>query len=87
MTRCLLTLISILTALMLFAPALTAPVGVEGAALPPATSSTPDAPGSLDVHLGDGIFTLRVRTCERCLPALSIEITLPAVRIDLLFPR
>jgi hypothetical protein len=82
MTRRLLTFLSIVTALILLTAALAAPVRVEGAALPPAKAATPDRCGSIDVHLGDGIVRLRVRTCEGCAPVLGLEITLPKVRID-----
>ena len=82
MTPRLLTLLSILTALILFTAALTAPVRVEGAALPPASTSTSGASGSVDVHLGDGIFRLRVRTCEGCAPVLAVEIAIPKVRLS-----
>jgi hypothetical protein len=81
MTRRLLTLLSILTALVLFTAALAAPVSVEGAALPPAHTGAAGAPGSVDLHLGDGVFRVRVRTCEGCAPVLTLEIALPKVRI------
>jgi hypothetical protein len=80
MTRRLLTLLSILTALILFTAALTAPVRVEGAALPARTGG-PQASGSVDLHFGDGIFRLRVRTCQGCAPVLALEIAVPKVRI------
>ncbi len=86
MTRRLLTLLSIVTAFVLLTAAVTAPVSVEGAALPPAQAATPCGSGGVDLHLGDGIFRLRVRTCEGCAPILGLEITLPKVRIDW-FPR
>lgn len=82
MTRRLLTLLSVVTALLLLTAALAAPVSVEGAALPPAQAATPRGSGGVDVHLGDGILRLRVRTCAGCAPILRLEITLPKVRID-----
>jgi hypothetical protein len=80
MTPRLLTLLSILTALILLTAAVTAPVQVEGAALAPARTGTPAA-GGVDVHLGDGIFRVRVRTCQGCAPVLALEIAVPKLRI------
>jgi hypothetical protein len=78
MTPRLVILFSILTALVLLTVALTAPVSVEGAA-PAARPS--GAPGSVGVHLGDGIVRLKVRAGERCGPVLALEIVVPTFRI------
>ena len=82
MTRRLLTLFSIACAIALLTVALSAPVNVQGAALAPPEAGRPAAIDSVDIHLGDGIFQLRVRTCEGCAPALTLEIRLPQVQID-----
>ena len=81
MTRRLLTLLSIAGAIALLTVALSAPVHLQGAALAPAMGA-PAAIDSVDIHLGDGIFQLRVRACEGCAPALTLEIRLPRVQID-----
>lgn len=80
MTR-LITLFSVLTVLILFTAALTAPVRVEGAVLEPATNRASGVTGNVDIHLGDGIFRLKVRACEGCGPLLTLEIAVPKIRI------
>jgi hypothetical protein len=86
MTRRLLTLLSIACAIALLTIALTAPVRLEGAALVPPKASRPAAIHGIEVHLGDGIFQLRLRTCEGCAPALTFEIRLPQIHIDWFLP-
>ncbi|HJR59722.1 MAG TPA: hypothetical protein VJ813_10000 [Vicinamibacterales bacterium] len=81
MTRRLLTYASLAGALLLCAVVATGPVDVSGAALAPRRPDLVAAGGySFDLHLGDGIFRLRIRGCDACRTAVTIEIRLPRLQ-------
>ena len=78
MTRKLLTL-TLLTGTLLVCTLIVgpSPVTVAGAALGPETARTSASAYSLDVRVGDGIFQLRIRSCETCQTSVTIELRLP----------
>jgi len=49
------------------------------AALPPTPARSAENPVDFDVHLGDGIFRVRIRGGEACDTSLTIEIRIPGL--------
>jgi hypothetical protein len=78
MMRRLITYALLTGTLLLCGLAATGPVDVAGAALAPPGVSRTVMPGhGFDLHLGDGIFRLRIRGCDSCRTAVTIELRLP----------
>jgi hypothetical protein len=80
---------AVLTLALLFGGAIAeVPVPAAGAAVVPASSSTPDGAPSFaptfDVRLGDGILQVRVRGGDASRTEVSIRIELPRLAADLI---
>lgn len=64
-------------ALLLCGVAAGAPTpALEAVRVQPTPNLIGAAPAHFDVHLGDGIFRLRIRGCETCRASVTIEVTL-----------
>ena len=73
MTRRLLVLLA--GTLLLGSAAACAPGPIAEAAIVPPAIRTPVAdPPAFDLHLGDGIVRLRVRSCQLCATSITVEI-------------
>jgi hypothetical protein len=78
MTRRLVTLASLAGALFFFAVILRSPSEAAVAAVGVAPPHLAADPGyRFDIRLGDRILQLRIRGCDTCSPAVTLEIKLP----------
>ena len=81
MTRRLLVLAGFTGLLLVGTTAATGPAAPAAAAMRPAAivdRGEGASDGRLDARLGDGIFTLRIRSCGACRTAVTLEIDLSA---------
>lgn len=86
MTRRLLVPAALTLALLVSGVIADSPAPAAGAAMVPPATTDPAviAAPTFDVHLGDGIFQLRIRGCADCRTGVSIRIELPRFAADLI---